>query len=86
MVFKLSPAGRADFRTAFSNLMNLTKSVIMYKHSTLTQQLEQGIKIEQAKVIVDDPSSFFYSRSLSEDVIHFVAKAFKSFVTLFSTV
>ena len=86
MVFQLSQAGEADFRSAFLNLMNLTKSVIMYKHSTLSQQLEQGLKMDQKKAIIDDPSNFFYTKSLTEDVIHFVAKAFKSLVTLFSTV
>ena len=86
IVLKQNPAGKEDFPSSFDNLMNLTKSVIMYKHSTLSQQVELGLKIDQAKAIIDQPNSFFYSRSLSEDVVHFVGKAFKSLVTLFSTV
>lgn len=35
---------------------------------------------------MDDPSAFFFSRELTEEVVHFVAKALKSFVSLFATV
>jgi len=72
IVLKQNPVGKEDFPSSFDNLMNLTKSVIMYKHSTLSQQVELGLKIDQAKAIIDQPNSFFYFRSLSEDVVHFV--------------
>jgi hypothetical protein len=64
LVLKQNPAGKEDFPSSFDNLMSLTKSVIMYKHSTLSQQAELGFKIDQAKAIIDQPNSFFYSRNL----------------------
>lgn len=85
-MFKLNPTSGPEFPKAFGNLLALTKSVVSYKHSTISQQLELGIKAPQSKAIVDDPNGFFYKNDLREEVIHFVVKAFKSYVSLFATV